>query len=216
MATIIEKAELVAEIAVEGVKAINGVTFDGESIWFADGTRGGLCAVDAETKKETRRIDVEAKAGTAFDGTHLYQASGKVIRKIDAATGEVVSTIPLPDEDVSGLAWAEGALYAGAYRGRGIRKIDPKTGKVLKTIRSDRFVTGITWVDGELWHGTMEGPRDEPSSEIRRIDPETGAVLRRLELPAGVGCAGMEADGGKRLWFGDSYSGKLRAVKRAG
>lgn len=211
-----EKATLVAEIAVEGVSSIHGVSFDGRSLWFADGTRGGLCAVDPETRKETRRIAVEAEAGTAFDGTHLYQAGKRVIRKIDPATGEVVATIPLPDDDVSGLAWAEGALYAGAYRGRAIRKLDPETGKVLKTIRSDRFVTGITWSDGELWHGTLEGARSEPESELRRIDPETGEVLRTLELPTGVGCAGVEADDRGRLWFGDSGTGRLVAVKREG
>jgi glutamine cyclotransferase len=209
----IEAADLVSEITVDGVTSIHGVSFDGRAIWFADGSRGGLCAVDPETKKETRRIDVEAEAGTAFDGTHLYQAGTKSIRKIDARTGEVVATIPMPDDDVSGLAWADGALYAGAYRGRGIRKIDPTTGKVLKTIRSDRFVTGITWVDGELWHGTMEGPRDQWSSELRRVDPETGEVMTRLELPEGVGCAGIEADDRGRIWFGD-MKGKLRAAKR--
>jgi outer membrane protein assembly factor BamB len=118
----------------------------------------------------------------------------------------------LPDDDVSGLAWADGVLYAGAYRGRGIRKLDPNTGRVLKTIRSDRFVTGITWVDGELWHGTMEGSKEAPESELRRIDPETGEVHTRLELPVGVGCSGIEADGRGRIWFG-SRGGKLMAAK---
>ena len=220
MTTKIEKAKLVAEIAVDGVTSIHGVSFDGRSIWFADGSRGGLCAVDPETKKEVRRLDVEAKAGTAFDGTHLYQVGSKVIRKIDPASGEVVATIPLPDDDVSGLAWADGVLYAGAYRGRAIRKLDPKTGKVLGTIRSDRFVTGITWIpgagggEGELWHGTMEGPRGDVDSEIRRVDPRTGEVTARIELPRGLGCAGVEADDRGRLWFGDTATGKLHAAER--
>src|SRR5207302_9689396 len=108
MTTKIEKAKLVSEIAIDGVKTIHGVSFDGRSIWFADGTRGGLCAVDPTTQKATRRIDVEAEAGTAYDGTHLHQPGSKVIRKIDPASGEVVATIPLPDDDVSGLAWADG------------------------------------------------------------------------------------------------------------
>ena len=51
--------------------------------------------------------------------------------------------------------------------GRSIR-VDPETGAILRTIESNRFVTGVTWVDGELWHGTWEG--DE--SDVRRIDPE--------------------------------------------
>src|SRR5262249_14964016 len=136
MTTKPKKAKPVSEIAIEGVGRIHGVSFDGRYVWFADGTRGGLCAIDPSTKKEVCPPDVEAEQGTAFDGTHLYQVGSKVIRKIDPKTGEVISTIPLPDDDVSGLAWANGALYAGGYRGRSIRKIDPKTGKVQKTIRS--------------------------------------------------------------------------------
>jgi hypothetical protein len=57
----------------------------------------------------------------------------------------------------------------GQYRERKIHQVDPETGKVLRTIQSNRFVTDVTWVDGELWHGTWEG--DE--SDLRRIDPRT-------------------------------------------
>ena len=53
----------------------------------------------------------------------------------------------------------------------------------------------MTWVDGELWHGTWEG--DE--SDIRRIDPESGAVLERLEMPRGTGVSGIESDGAEPL-----------------
>jgi hypothetical protein len=45
---------------------------------------------------------------------------------------------------------------------------------------SNRVVTGVTWIDGELWHGTWEG--DE--SDVRRVDPRTGEVLERLDCPA--------------------------------
>ena len=78
------------------------------------------------------------------------------------------------------------------------------------TIVSDRFVTGVSWVDGELWHGTWE----ENESDIRRIDPETGAVLRRIEMPDGMGVSGMESDGGERFFCGGGGSGTIRAVRR--
>ena len=42
-----------------------------------------------------------------------------------------------------------------------------------RSIETNRFVTGVTWVDGELWHGTWEGD----DSDIRRVDPERGTVL---------------------------------------
>ena len=33
---------------------------------------------------------------------------------------------------------------------RKIHKIDPETGVVLRTIESNRFVAGVSWIDGEL------------------------------------------------------------------
>ena len=81
---------------------------------------------------------------------------------------------------------------------------------MLRTIVSDRFVTGVTWVDGELWHGTWQ----DEASDVRRIDPVTGEVLRRLEMPAGMGVSGLESDGGARLFCGGGRSGKVRAIRR--
>ena len=86
----------------------------------------------------------------------------------------------------------------------------PLTGAVKRTIESNRFVTGVTWVDGELWHATWEG--DE--SDIRRIDPASGAVLERLEMPRGVGVSGLESDGGELFYCGGGATGKVRAVRR--
>jgi glutamine cyclotransferase len=98
----------------------------------------------------------------------------------------------------------------GQYRDRKIHRIDPETGAIQRTIESDRFVTGVTWVDGELWHGTWEG--DE--SDVRRIDPATGAVLQRLEMPSGAGVSGLESDGADLFYAGGGASGKVRAVRR--
>ena len=123
----------------------------------------------------------------------------------------MLATIPAPgDGGDSGLAWAEGTLWVGQHRGRKIHQIDPETGVVLRTIESDRFVTGVTWVDGELWHGTWE----EEASDVRRIDPETGEVLERLEMPAGTGVSGLESDNGDRFFCGGGRSGKVRAIRR--
>jgi hypothetical protein len=71
------------------------------------------------------------------------------------------------------------------------------------------LVTGVTWVDGALWHGTWEG--DE--SELRRVDPQDGEVLERLKMPAGTGVSGLEADDGERF-TAVAGSGRLRAVRR--
>jgi glutamine cyclotransferase len=192
-----------------GVNRVNGVTYDGQQVWLAAGDK--LHAFDPASGKPLRSIDVASHAGTAFDGQHLFQIAEDRIQKIDPVTGQVLATIPGPGSGSdSGLAWAEGTLWVGQYRDRKIHQIDPQTGAVLRTIESNRFVTGVTWSDGELWHATWEG--DE--SELRRVDPETGQVQERLDMPPGVGVSGLESDGADRFFCGGGSSGKVRAVRR--
>ena len=188
---------------------IAGVTHDGSRVWAATGEK--LIAFDPASGEVTRTLERPSDAGTAFDGTHLYQIAEARIDKIDPATGKVVASIPAPGNgNDSGLAWAEGSLWVGQYRDRKIHQIDPLTGAVIRSIESNRFVTGVTWVDGELWHATSEG--DE--SDIRRIDPANGAVLERLEMPRGAFVSGLESDGADLFYAGGGASGKVRAVRR--
>jgi len=203
-------AEIVREYGpFAGVERIHGVTHDGRHVWAATDAR--LVAFDPASGEITRTLERACDAGTAFDGTYLYQIAEACIDKIDPATGEVVASIPAPGHgNDSGLAWAEGSLWVAQYRDRKIYQIDPGTGAVKRTIESNRFVTGVTFVDGELWHGTWEG--DE--SDIRRIDPESGAVLERLEMPRGTGVSGLESDGRDLFYCGGGASGKVRAVRR--
>jgi glutamine cyclotransferase len=187
---------------------VHGVTYDGQHVWFAAGDT--LITFDPASGKRLRSIDVAADAGTAFDGQHLFQLAAGRIQKIDPKTGRVLATIPAPGGRCSGLAWAEGTLWVGQYRDRKIHQIDPQTGAILRTIESNRFVTGVTWIDGELWHGTWEGNE----SDVRRVDPRTGEVLERLEMPPGVTVSGLESDGGDLFFCGGGRSGKVRTVRR--
>ena len=192
-----------------GIDQVHGITFDGENVWFASDDK--LNALDPASGKTVRSINVAAHAGTAFDGQHLFQIAENRIQKIDPKTGKVLATIPAPGGGGdSGLAWAEGSLWVGQYREKKIHQVDPETGAVLRTIESNRFVTGVTWVDGELRHATWEG--DE--SELRRIDPQTGEVVEELNMPPGAGVSGLESDGGDRLFCGGGRSGKVTAVRR--
>jgi glutamine cyclotransferase len=202
-------AEIVREYGpFPGVDKVAGVTFDGQQVWIAVGDK--LNALDPASGKTVRSIDVAAHAGTAFDGKHLFQITDDHIQKIDPKSGRVLATIPVPGADCSGLAWAEGSLWVAQYEHRKIYQVDPETGAVLRTIATSRFVTGVTWVDGELWHGTW----DDDGSDLRRVDPRTGEVLESLEMPPGVGVSGLESDGGDQFFCGGGSSGKVRTVRR--
>ena len=203
-------AEIIQEYGpFPGADRVGGVTFDGEHVWFASGDK--LNAFDPQTGAPIRSIPIAADAGTAFDGKHLFQIAEDRIQKIDPETGAILATIPAPGGGGdSGLAWAEGFLWVGHYRGRKIQQIDPQTGEVLKTINSDRFVTGVTWVEGELWHATYEGG----ASEIRQLDPQSGDILQAIDMPAGTDVSGLESDGADQFFCGGGTSGKIRAVRR--
>ncbi len=192
-----------------GVTQVGGVTHDGRHVWFAAGD--AIKAIDPDSGAVVRSLEMAAHAGTAFDGTHLFQIAENHIHKIDPTTGEVLATIPAPGGGGdSGLAWHEGTLWVGEYRARRIHQIDPQSGTILRTLESKRYVTGVTWVDQELWHGTWEGE----SSDLRRIDPATGALFETVEMPSGVFVSGLEFDGANRFYCGGGGSGRIRAVRR--
>jgi glutamine cyclotransferase len=204
------QAEILREYGpYPGMDQIHGVTFDGAHVWFARGE--SIVALDPKSGELVRELAVAADAGTAFDGEYLWQLADDRIQKVDPHSGQVVATIPAPSHGRdSGLTWAEGTLFVGEYRSRKIHQIDAQTGAILRTIESNRFVTGVSWANGELWHGTMEAEQ----SELRRIDPRTGEVLERLEMPAGVTVSGLEADGAGVFYCGGGASGKVRAVRK--
>jgi glutamine cyclotransferase len=202
-------AEIVREYGpFPGIEHVHGLTFDGRHVWFASGDK--LNAFDPASGMMMRSLDVSAHAGTAFDGRHLFQISENRIQKIDPESGRVLATIPTPDGGASGMAWAEGTLWVGQHRNRKIHQVDPQTGAILHTIESNRFVTGVTWIDDELWHGTWEADQ----SELRRVDPQSGEVLEQIYMPAGVSVSGLESNGRDTFFCGGGNSGKVRAVRR--
>ena len=203
-------AEIVREYGpFAGADHVHGVTHDGRRVWAATGAR--LVAFDPASGEPTRTLERACDAGTAFDGTYLYQIAEARIDKIDPATGDVLASIPAPGHGSdSGLTWAEGSLWVGQYRDRKIHRIDPATGAVIRTIESNRFVTGVTWVDGELWHGTWEGEE----RALRRVDAVSGEVREQLDLPGDAVVSGLESDGADRFFCGGGRSGKVRVVKR--
>jgi glutamine cyclotransferase len=190
------------------VRAVHGVSYDGTNIWIATGDK--LNAVDPDSGKIVRAINVAAHAGTAFDGRHLFQISDNRIQKVDPQSGRVLATIPTPEGGASGMAWGEGSLWVAQYRNRKIHQVDPQTGAIMRTIESNRFVTGVTWVDDELWHGTWEAEQ----SELRRVDPKSGEVLEQIDMPPGISVSGLESNGGDTFFCGGGDSRKVRAVRR--
>ena len=128
------------------------------------------------------------------------------MKRIAAAIAILLATPAIPQAAPATQTAAPVREYVHAGR----LLADPATGKVLRSIETSRFVTGVTWVEGELWHGTWE----EGESELRRIDPTTGEELDALAMPSGVGLSGLETNGADLFYCGDGGKSTLRAVRR--
>ena len=186
---------------------IHGVTFDGKHVWFARNDE--LIAFDPATEKIVQRLEIPgASAGTAFDGEHLYQIAKGEILVIAPSDGRVVRKMPAPGKGQdSGLAWADGHLWVGQYKDSKILEIDAKTGEIVKTLSSDRFVTGVSCVAGELWHGVSG---DGKTPELRHLRSD-GSVEETLTVPVDR-ISGVERTKSGDFWCGDQ--GKLHLVRK--
>lgn len=202
------EAEVVREYVPLDDRQIHGVTFDGHLVWFA--RDGELVGFDPEAAAVTRRHPVPgADAGTAFDGEHLYQLAQGEIVVLRPADGHVVRRLPAPGKgEDSGMAWADGYLWIGQCHNSRIHKVDARTGEVVKTLTSDRFVTGVSCVDGELWHGAAF---DDKPPELRRLGPD-GEPREILAVPVD-GIAGVERTRDGEFWCAGQH-GKLRRIRR--
>src|SRR5690348_12879113 len=101
------EAEIQSEHEFEDLAQVHGVTFDGRSVWFA-ADDGDLVQADPSTCAVVSRTKgLGARAGVAFDGSHLWAICGDRIDRIDPATKKVVASIPAPQARIAGMAWAD-------------------------------------------------------------------------------------------------------------
>lgn len=201
-----------AEVAREYVPIddtpIHGVTFDGKLVWFA--REGEVVGFDPDANAVVRRFAVPlAGAGTAFDGEHLYQLAKDEIVVLRPSDGQIVRKLPAPGNGTSsGMAWGDGYLWIGQYSASKIHKVDPKNGEIVRTFSSDRFVTGVSFSDGNLWHA-VSGNEEPP--ELRRLAAD-GTVEETLDVPVPF-IAGMERTRDGDFWCAGE-KGHLRRVRR--
>ena len=192
-----------------GVTKVGGVTFDGKRVWFASGDK--LNALDPESGKIERSIDIAAHAGTAFDGRYLFQIAEARIQKIDPSTGKIMGSIPAPG--------AGGGLRAGVGRGDALGRTIPgaedssdrsrdgshSAHDRLQPLRHGRIVGGRRAM---AWHAR----RGRERAAASRSDDRKGA--RTAGYAVGHRCVGLESDGIDRFYCGGAKSAVVRAVRR--
>lgn len=146
----------------------------------------------------------EAVSGVSHDGQRVWFATGKKLRALDPASGELSATLDAVCD--AGTAFDGEYLYQ-LGEGR-IQKLDPHTGKVLASLPAPGggSDSGLAWAEGKLWLAKYS------ERKIHQIDPQTGELLRTIESNRYVtGVTWVEGE----LWHGTFEEGvsELRRVR---
>lgn len=146
----------------------------------------------------------EGVHGVSHDGKRVWFATGKKLRALDPARGELTAELEAACD--AGTAF-DGEYFYQAGGGQ-IQKLDPHTGKVIASLPSpaEGPDAGLTWAEGKLWVGKY-GAR-----KIYQIDSQTGQVLKIIESNRYVtGVTWVEGE----LWHGTLEDGvsELRQVR---
>jgi hypothetical protein len=205
------RAEIVREYGpFPGTDEVNGVTYDGEHVWFAAGTT--LKAIDPESGEIRRSLDVAGTRG------HRVRWPAPVPDRREPHQQD--RPRHRARARVHPRAWqrrrlrarvAEGTLWVGTLSrqedppGRSRYRRDSPHHRV-EPLRHRRDVGRWRVV---AWH---VGGRGERCSPHRSADRRSARAARRCRAAPGV--SGMESDGGDRFFCGGGKSGKVRAVRR--
>jgi streptogramin lyase len=166
--------EIVARVEVPGLLAESGTAVGDGYLWFM--TKSGYGRIDVETNKLAGQFllaateRVPGPSMTAMPGA-VWTVAGAGIVRIDARSGEIVTTIPIggsPAGVHDGLVWGSDVDKVFA--------IDPETNarvKVTPKPANVKLLPDVTVADGALW--TVAPPAD---------DADTFYKLERFDLAA--------------------------------
>ncbi len=147
-----------------GVDRVNGVTYDGpaglvclrrQAERLGPCEREGRCAPSMSRRMQER----PSTAGTCFSSPRT--ASRRSIPTPVVCSPPSRRPAAAATRGSPGLKVRYGWGSTGS--GKSIKSI-PTQGRFFAPSSPNRFVTGVTWIDGDLWHATWQG--DE--SELRR------------------------------------------------
>lgn len=183
-----------------------GLTWLGQYLWFCDGLRERVVAMDPYTATAAHTLPCPGLRGglATLDGNLVYAAGPDLhLQVVDPDTGTAVACLdnPRPGEVCTGLESGRGGLWMG-YRDRlELRSFTDL--RLLTTITLPTLVSGITATDHYLIYSNRW------NESITIID----TVLKRVLLPINVHGTPTElAWDGSRIWYCDNAHSRLRAI----
>ncbi len=163
----------------------------------SNGRENKVSMFDPATLQLIKKIDV----GKGPDGIYYDPKTKRVftnnhgshdITAIDAATGEVVGTVPAKGDGESAIIGADGLVYVNIEDTAEVIAFDPKSLEVKK-----RFPIGVAKVPTGLAYDAKTnrlfiGCRTEPKMVV--MDAANGKVINSFPIAAGVDFAGFDPD----------------------
>lgn len=169
----------------------------GDFVWISDWENARLTQVDLRTMCVGTTLSIGSPRASVID---LAAADGVVwaaefsegspLLRIDAATGEVVSTIPGVRAGGGGMVGLDADLFIACCGGASggsdpIIRVDTVNEEVSTLATLDRN-TGIDVGFGALWVGSP--------NRVSRLDPESGEVTDVIRIDGIVGDVAVSAD----------------------
>ncbi len=184
-----------------------GIAFDGTYLYYLDSEKRALVRFDSIGREEIFNIGVAGMKGISFDTREgrLLVTSPKMILKLDPNTGGIVDRIPVPIENLGGIASVDGLYYL----------LDLKDGRVQFFEKASRMIVGgfltdrteprdLSYGKDSLWI------TDSSNGVIYRYNPNNGKITGSVQAPASD-IRGVLFSGSK-LWIVDRNSRKIRTV----
>lgn len=136
----------------------SGIVRVEDNLWISVPGDGRLYRLDleghivAELDLPINYCPGRCQGGLAWDGESLWFASGKTVHQLDPISEQELAAFGVELDSIVGIAWDGQALLMIDGEGNLVRY--DRAGQRLRrlAIRSPHGgVTGMTWVEGELW-----------------------------------------------------------------
>jgi virginiamycin B lyase len=174
------RTNAVTDLEIPGTTGrVRGLAIGENAVWIPDTVSERIFKVDPISNKVALAIPV-AFSGTEGsigigEGSVWITAKGDVLTRLDAASGAMQATVPLPGGAPAAIV-NNGMVWVTGYARDELYKVDPKTNTIILTIPlhpSPRFLTAA---EGSVW------VLNQGDATVQRIDPASGKVEATIEM----------------------------------
>ena len=166
-----------------------GIAVGAGAVW-AGNREGTLSRLDPKTGRLVATIDTAARRIAAGDeGVWVVGGDTNAITGIDPRTNEVIQTIPVGSNNLTGIAVGAGSIWATSEEGM-LWRIEPGERPITRMMDVGPGTEYVAFGDGLVWTANYV------DGTVSRIDPRTNAITAKVD----VGAAQALAAGAGSAW----------------